>query len=262
MNERLTEIEQFLKSKGFTRATVKTYCSILKKIFTHIGTEFTHEQVEQLMTRLCPSPRTYNLWYAVINFYTKRYLNYSLIFTRSKVEKSLPTYVTRADMNAMLRTIPNLRHKLAFGMMYLSGMRIGEVCSQKTENVYLDERVIKIHGKGNKERLTFIAKQMFALLEAHIGWLKKNKIKYVFPTYRGHLHERSLQNRLERARNDAHIQKEFTCHDLRHSFAINFLDKTSDLEKLQRILGHSSIRTTQIYTQCRTVDLKQLAMTL
>ena len=81
----------------------------------------------------------------------------------------------------------------------------------------------------------------------------------MFPTYRGHIHERSIQNVLKKAVKKCGFSKKITCHKLRHSFAINLLNKGVDIRRIKELLGHGSLRATEIYLQCATLDLKALA---
>lgn len=258
----MEEIKQFLKSKGFKDKTIKTYSSIINKVITKLGREFTEEQLENLFTKLNLNPRTYNLYRAIMNFYTKKYLGYKLSFTKAKVDKSLPTFVTKEEFNDILKAIPNLKHKLGLALMYGTGLRVYEVCRLKKYNLDFNKLIIRIDkGKGGKDRQTIIHPKIVNQLE----WFAKSTNKnnpYLFQTYKGHICERSFQEVLKKAIIKSNIQKKITLHDFRHSFAINLVNMGVDIEIVRNLLGHSSLRTTQIYLQCRTINLTQLAMSL
>jgi len=258
---RINEIGKFLKSKGFKKKSIKSYCFVINKILNHFGEEFTEQQIEDLFTKLNLKPRTYNQYRTIINFYTKKYLGYELKFTKAKVDKDLPMLVTKGEFNKMLRTIPNKKHRLAFCLMYGSGLRVEEVTILKKEHFYFDNYVIKFKGKGGKDRQTIIYPTIIKHLKKYVDSLEGDN-PYIFRTYRGHISERSFQERLKRAIKDSKLAKYFTCHDLRHSFSINFLEKTRDIETLRKLLGHSSLRTTQTYLQCLQTDLKKVALSL
>lgn len=256
---KINEIGQFLKSKGFKKKSIKTYCSIIEKILKKLGEEFTGEQLENLFTTLNLKPRTYNLYRTIMNFYTKKYLNYELSFTKAKVDQSLPTYVSEEEFEKFLSVIPNIKHKIAFNLMYKSGIRVEEVCKIKKHDIYSDELIVRIEeGKGGKGRPTILSVKLIPDLNDFIKTTNP-KNPYLFQTYRGRISERSFQERLKKAIKDSGLTKHFGCHSLRHSFAINMLNKGTDLEIVRRLLGHSSLRTTQIYLQCRTIDLTSLA---
>jgi len=261
IQEKLNEINQFLKSKGFKKNSRKSYCFVLKKIFKKIGINFIDQQVEDLFTTLNLKPRTYNQYRTITNFYTKKYLGYELKFTKAKVDKDLPIFVPKETFRKVLRTIPNIKHKLGYCLMYGSGLRVEETSEVKKENFYFDNYTIRIKGKGGKVRHTIIHPKIIRHLELFTKTTNQ-KNPYLFQTYRGHISERSFQERLKKAIKDSGVNQYFTCHDLRHSFAINMLEKGIDLEKVRKMLGHSSLRTTQIYLQCQRLDLKQIALSL
>jgi len=256
------EISQFLKSKGFKQKSINSYCFVLKRIFMYLGERFTGPQVEELFTKLNLKPRTYNQYRTIVNFYTKKYLGYDLQFTKAKVDKSLPTYVSKDEFNLVLKQIPNIKHKLGLCLIYGSGLRSHELVRLKKHNIYYDKLIIFIkQGKGGKDRQTIIHSKIVDWLERFAKNTKQDN-PYLFQTYRGHISERSFQEVLKRAIKKAGLQKHFTLHDLRHSFAINLVNKGIDLEVVRQLLGHSSLRTTQIYLQCRTLNLTELALKL
>ena len=260
--ERVIEIGQFLKSKGFKHKTIDIYCSTIKKVTDAIGINFDEKELEDSFMGLDLSPRTYNLRRAIMNFYTKKYLNYLLTFTKAKVDASLPTYVSQEEFNRFLSTIPNVRHRIGFGLMYYSGLRVYEVCRVKKHDLYFDTLTMYVkEGKGGKDRQTILPKEFAMELKGYVSSMGENEF-YLFRTYRGHISERSFQERLKKAIYDAKLTKRFSCHDFRHSFAINLLNKGVDIEIVRKLLGHSCLKTTQIYLQCRTTNLTEIATRL
>ena len=193
-----------------------------------------------------------------MNFYTKKYLEYTLEFKKAKVDKSLPTYVTIHEFNKVIQSISNIKHRVGLGLMYLMGLRSYEVCRVKRHNIDFNKKIIRLKGKGGKDREVFISKYIFDKLKLFYNSIK-NKNPYLFQTYKGHICERSFQEVLKRAIKKIGLTKKFTLHSLRHSFAINLLNKNIDIEMVRKLLGHSSLKTTQIYLQCRTYDLTKLA---
>lgn len=258
----MQEIKQFLKSKGFTDRTIKTYTSILRKVFNSLGTNFTEGQIESWLTWRNLNPRSYNLYRLVINFYTKKYLGYELEFKKAKVPKSLPNYVTKEEINKVLYFTKNIKHKLGLAIIYSSGLRAYEVVRLKKHSFDFENYEINIkEGKGKKDRPTVLKISLIPAIKRYIKRLKANN-NYFFQTYRGHISERSFEEVLKRGIKKAGLSKYFTLHDLRHSFAINCLDEGVDIEDVRRMLGHSSLRTTQIYLQCKRTKLKAIAMRL
>lgn len=257
----IQEIQQFLKSKGMAARTIKTYSSILSNAFRALPYNFSSSDVESWLTTLNLQPRSYNLFRTVISFYTSKYLGYKLSFGKAKVPKHLPTYVTIDDFKRLIITVPNLKHRIAFELMYCAGLRVEETSKLKIEDIDFETSKIRVRGKGGKDRHTIIRSFLTTALKMLIKNNDKNN-PYLFQTYNGHIHPRSIQERLNKARKDARILREFTCHDLRHSFAVNMLRRGTNVEQVRRLLGHSNLRTTQIYLQCVDEDLTELVKQL
>jgi integrase len=252
-------LNQFLKSKGFTDSTIKTYDSVLERVFAKIGKKFTEKQAEDLLTELNLSPRAYNLYRSVMNFYTKNVLGYELKFTKAKVDYRLATIITEKEFYSMLKTISNFRHKLILSIMYRCGLRISEVCRLKKDDIDLEKyRLFVRQGKGKKDRITVIPKSLAYYLSIYI----KKVNDYLFPTYNGHICTRSVENILKEAVRKSGIKKKIIPHDLRKNFAINAERNGVKVTEIQKFLGHKKLTTTQGYLDCVQDDLTDVAMKL
>ena len=255
----LDKINQLLKSKGFTDDSIKSYTRCIARFTDKLGNKFEHKDIKKEFEKSEYAPRTHNNYKTIMNFFCKEYLNFEIKFSKAKVPESLPTYVSKEDMFRILVTIPNRKHKLWYGLMYGSGLRVSEVAKLKKHNVYPERFAIFVEaGKGKKDRWTLMRPRLSNVITKYIKESDENN-PYMFPTYRGHISIRSIQERLKKAIIDAKLHKKFGCHDLRHSFAINFLDKLNDIDILKELLGHKKITTTQIYSKCRTINITQLA---
>ena len=250
-------MKQFLKSKGMKEKTIRTYISIISRVTNTIGKKFTQKEFEDYLATLELKPNSYNLYRAVMNFYTERELGYKITFSKAKKNQFLPVEVNKIEFHNFLKVIPNIKHRLGFRLMYESGLRVNEVVNVKTFDLDFDKLTIRVRGKGNKDRYSIVPKDLSQELK------KFTKIKkgYIFNNQNNgkKLTTKTFQERLKKAREEAKIGKKFTCHSLRHGFAINLVNKGIDLEIVRRLLGHNSIRTTQIYLQCRTINLTKIA---
>jgi len=251
-------MQQFLKSKGLKEKSINTYISIINKITNKLGKRFTEKQLEDFMATLSLKPSTYNLYRAVMNFYTKKELGYEIKFSKAKQNKFLPTEVTREEFKQFLSTIPNIKHKIGFRLMYESGLRVDEAVNTKKYDLKLDELTLRVRGKGNKDRYTILNKTLAEQLNGFLNESDKNN-PYIFQNGGGHITVKTFQERLKKARFDSRMAKEFTCRSLRHSFAINLVNDGIDLDIVRKMMGHSSLRTTQVYLQCRTINLTKIA---
>jgi len=252
-------MKQFLESKGLMPKSVKIYLSIINKVIVKLGNSFTEKQLEDYMSTLNLQPSTYNLYRAVMNFYTKRKLGYELKFSKAKQNKFLPIEVIKEEFNKFLYTIPNIKHIVGFRLMYESGLRVNEVATLKKHDLELNKLTVRIRGKGNKDRYTILNKPLVNNIKELISKSNPNN-QYLFQDReKGHITTKTFQERLKTAREDSKLTKKFTCHSFRHSFAINLLNDGVDIDIVRKLLGHTNIRTTQIYLQCRTINLTKLA---
>ena len=129
-------------------------------------------------------------------------------------------------------------------LIYLSGLRISEALNLKWSDINHQDNSIYIYGKGSKERKVYIIKDFLELLK-NLG--KKNQ--FVFALNNKKISARSVNKFLENCHNDSIIKDKLSSHIFRHSFATTMLENNADIRHIQKLLGHSSISTTEIYTK-------------
>ena len=143
----------------------------------------------------------------------------------------------------------NYSYKTIIMLIYSAGLRIGEAVKIKIEDIDSKRKLIHIRSaKGKKDRYTLLSEMMIEKLREYY---KKYKPKsYLFEGGNGRVHiaERSIQNVFKNTLERASIRKNATVHTLRHSFATHLLESGTDLRYIQELLGHSSSKTTEIYT--------------
>ena len=140
-----------------------------------------------------------------------------------------------------------LRNVLILELLYATGMRISELCSLKIEHINLTDFIIKIYGKGSKERLIQICNQNVQKLL--YNYIAESNDDYLFINrLNNRLSEQSVRNMIKNYATQAGITMHITPHMFRHSFATLLLEEDVDIRYIQQMLGHSSITTTQIYT--------------
>lgn len=155
------------------------------------------------------------------------------------------------------------RNRAMIEMLFSCGLRVSELVTLKLSDLYLDERFIRVLGKGNKERLVPISPR--AIDELYMWFDKRNEMKikpgeedYVFLNRRGaHLTRTMVLIFIKDYARDAGIRKTISPHTLRHSFATSLLEGGADLRAIQAMLGHESIGTTEIYTHVSTKTLRE-----
>ena len=164
-------------------------------------------------------------------------------------DHKLPFVLGKQAVFRLLNTSQNTKHRALLMLVYASGLRVGEVVRLLPEDLDIERGFIRIRGaKGRKDRYTILSQTAW---EAVQTYQKEYDIyKWLFPGARKgrHLTERTAQKVLADLREKARIPKTTTPHTLRHSFATHLLEEGVDIRYIQALLGHSSPKTTQIYT--------------
>lgn len=190
--------------------------------------------------------------------------NYALMLDRPKVERSLPGVLSVEQVDELLSKIDastniGKRDAALFEMIYSCGLRISEACSLLVENVHMNEKIIIVRGKGDKERIVPFGETAKEKLESYFEIrpeLVKDKIvPEVFVNYKGEaISRKGVWKNFKELEIESGIKAKV--HTLRHSFATHLLQGGADLRSVQELLGHSDLATTQIYTH---VDDKELS---
>jgi integrase/recombinase XerC len=197
-----------------------------------------------------------------------------------KLEKRLPRFLTAAQMLDLLKAplqelavlqqsserpvaaFPFLRDVAILETIYSCGLRISELCGLSVEDIFWDEQLVRVRGKGKKERLVPIGAPA---LEAIRHYLKNLPVvgSGAMPVFladeekQTRMYPRLVQLRLKRYLEIARLDPHLTPHKLRHSYATHLLDAGADLRSVQELLGHAHLVTTQVYTHVSTERLKR-----
>ena len=182
--------------------------------------------------------------------------------TTPKREKHLPSVLQTSDI-AVLFEQPDASNALGLRdlawleMLYASGLRISELVGIDIDDVELRGRLVKVRGKGSKERIVPFGTKAEAALRA---WLRERKASAdepaIFVNYRGErITTRSVRRLFERYVRAASLRAGISPHTLRHSFATHLLNAGADLRAIQELLGHASLSTTQKYTHLNDYQL-------
>jgi len=185
-----------------------------------------------------------------------------------KKEKKLPRYFEYNELEELfnvpdLSTPIGLRDRLLLEMLYATGVRVGELVNIKVKDIDLSSRTILILGKGNKERIVTFGDYCYDALNDYLdkGYSSLNikRSDYLFLNNNGGvLTERGVRYILDKIIKQTSIQKSISPHMIRHSFATHLLNEGCDLLTVQKLLGHESIKATQIYTHVTTDRLKEV----
>jgi len=148
-------------------------------------------------------------------------------------------------------------------VLYATGLRVTELVSMRLDQLSIQQGVVRIIGKGNKERLVPLGEEALDWLSTYLkngrGQLLKSESDIVFPSKRGvAMTRQTFWHRIKIYSQIANIQSGLSPHTLRHAFATHLLNHGADLRVVQMLLGHSDLSTTQIYTHVATQRLQQL----
>ena len=149
------------------------------------------------------------------------------------------------------------KHKLMIMLLYSSGLRVSELVNLKIGDLELGQKMGWVRaGKGAKDRMFIISEKLAEKLVKYVEGRPKDD--YVFRGHRGCMTQRSLQKTIAAAARRAGIEKPVTPHVLRHTFATHMLESGVDLRRIQMLLGHSQLNTTQLYLNLSNKDLKEV----
>ena len=188
-----------------------------------------------------------------------------------KQNKTLPNFLYEDEVESILRGIKidtpaGFRNRVILELLWTTGMRISELSGLNYENLNLEQNEIRVFGKGAKERIVLIPDKTKENLINYINNVsdlifKKEKTPEspLFINYNGYrLHNQSIRKALRACLENIHFTKHVTPHVFRHSFATRMLEHGADLRIVQELLGHSSIKNTQIYTHVSIQRLKEV----
>lgn len=186
-----------------------------------------------------------------------------------KLPRALPKTLTEADVERLLdsadiRTPTGLRDRAMLETLYATGLRVSELVGLKMTAINLNDGVLRVTGKGNKDRLVPLGEEAVLwikryLEEGRAALLHKHLSDAVFVTARGDgMTRQAFWYLIKRHARTAGIERALSPHTLRHAFATHLLNHGADLRVVQMLLGHSDISTTQIYTHVARERLKQL----
>lgn len=257
-----------LKIRGFTQATIKSYTTHNKRFLEFIKKnpeDISEDDVKSYMAYLVSErnlkPASINLTLSSLRFLYENILR-KKIFTEikpPKIEKKLPTVLTKHEIKKLIDSTKNPKHKLLIEFLYSSGLRVSECVNLKINDLDLNEKMGRvISGKGKKDRNIILSNK---LIDSLNKYLKKRKIKseYIFQSFNGdHISVRMAQKIVNKAAKKAEIKRRVFCHALRSSFATHLLEAGVDIRYIQTLLGHSSISTTERYTHVSTKELKKI----
>jgi integrase/recombinase XerD len=271
--EGIAQIEKFkywLLSKRYSESTIKTYSEALKSFLTFYNQKPIGEISNDDLIR-------YNNEYILNNNLSASYQNQivnalKLFFRtvretkmdidkihRPKRAKILPNVLSKEEVKMILNAHTNLKHKTMLSLIYACGLRRSELLHLKLADIDSKRGIVIIRqSKGKKDRITPLSNKILVLLRDYYLTFKPTTWLFEGQIAGGLYSDKSLQSVLKQALKKAGITKPVSLHWLRHSFATHLLESGTDLRYIQELLGHSSSKTTEIYTHVSTKSIQQI----
>lgn len=264
-----SEFLLFMRRKRYSENTIKTYCSFLSEFQGFLDTKTlqscTLADVQKYLNFLVVvkkvAPSTQNQAVNSLKCYFENMLGWEKFTSsieRPIKEKKLPRILSEKEVLRMIQTTDNLKHKLIICLLYSSGIRKNELLSLRKEDLSFDKNIIFVRGgKGKKDRVTVLSERLKILLTLYIKEYKPN-YWLIEGSRRAKYSATSVSRVVTAAAARAQIERHITPHMLRHSFATHLLEQGLDLRYIQQLLGHSSSKTTEIYTHVSTQSLAKV----
>ncbi len=274
-------IETLLAEKGYSKHTCRAYRSDVLGFIKHLCDEgcedddFYQDQFEKKIISIDKTAIRGYLSFLVKSGKSKRTIGRKLSAIKSffdyliklnyiklnpadmvafpKLEKRIPQFLSIDDVFYLLDSIKTdtwleKRNLAMFETFYSTGMRISELEGLNMDDIDFKNQMIKVFGKGSKERIVPVGNRALEAIKQYRATLKENFIPVFINKDFKRLGSRSIRRTLEKIVNDCQLSVPVSPHTLRHSFATHMLDSGANLRGIQEILGHVSLSTTQIYT--------------
>lgn len=256
---RLVEFESHMKQKRFSQSTVGSYVHAVRLFLSwfpdealeSFGEEHIRQFNEEYILGRGYSVSYQNLAISALKLFFERIVGSRINpqeLERPLKQKKLPEVLSKEEVKLILLQISNLKHRTMIALIYSMGLRIGELINLKNDDIDTSRMMVFIRqSKGAKDRMVPLSSKILENLREY--WKYHPTETYVIEGKPGVQYSpTSVRAVFNRACKSAGIRKRATVHTLRHSYATHLLESGTDLRIIQELLGHSSSRTTEIYT--------------
>ncbi len=268
--EKVDQFRNWLRSKRYSESTIGTYVDSIQTFLRYYVTKNLNEITNDDLI-------AFNNNYILANNYSASYQNQvvnavKLFFRtitnkqlqpelvhRPKRPKLLPNVLSKEEIKQILNAHSNIKHRAMLSLIYSCGLRCSELLHLQPEHIDSKRGVLIIkQSKGRKDRIAPLSDKIISMLREY--YLAYKPKCYLFEGQKpGEPYdERSLQNVLKQSLTKVKILKPVSLHWLRHSYATHLLENGTDLRYIQEILGHSSSKTTEIYTHVSTKNIQKI----
>ena len=268
--QQLEAFKSYMNYRRYSKNTIKTYSDALQIFFKFNATENLEQLTIEHLIKFNNEHILKNNYSAsyqnqVINaiklFYRNRFNRTMEVdfIQRPRREKRLPNVLSKLEVKSILESPINLKHRAMLSIIYACGLRRSELLNLTLKDVLSDRHLLFIRqSKGKKDRMLPISDKLISMLREYYRAYKPKRWLFEGQNPGEQYSERSIQLVLNQALNKARINKPVTLHWLRHSYATHLLENGTDLRYIQELLGHSSSKTTEIYTHVSTHSIQKI----
>ena len=267
------QMKMDLKLKGYSPKTQTAYLGYMKKFVRYfgrspakMGEEEIREYLYHLITEKDLGDSSINSAYSALKFFYETTLgrdwNVAKI-PRRKTEKRLPVVLDGSEIKQLLAVTANLKHRALLMITYSAGLRVSETAHLRVSDIDSKRMQLRVaQGKGKKDRYALLSPVTLNLLRDY--WRQYRPFSWLFPgrSPERPISTRSIQKVFKDAKRKAGIKKPATVHTLRHSFATHLLEAGTDIYRVQKLMGHTTPKTTAIYIHLRRQDLLKVVSPL
>lgn len=265
-----TELRRMMRLKNYSHKTIKSYLSCLRTFVRFFERrnprDLSGEEIRTFLLHLMDveefSAASVNQTINAIRFYYVEYLKKPFAvgdIPRPRNEKKLPVVLDKEEIKCIFDAVHNLKHKALLMITCSGGLRVGEVVRLQLEDIDSKRMTIHVHkAKGRKDRYTILGKKTVEVLREYYKSYRPTRWLFEGQQSGHHLTERSAQQVFKDAVASAKIHKNVSIHSLRHSFATHLLEAGVDIRYIQELLGHRSLKTTEIYTHVSRQKLSEI----
>jgi len=264
----IVKLEEALKLRNYSYRTVcnygravAAYLDFLQRLPGSGDSKKVEEYLVNLKTVQELAPRTVNLAAAALAFFYRVVVSAESVMgriPRMKPGRSLPNVYSLEEVERIINAAENPKHRLLIIMAYGCGLRLAEIAALKPEDIRWDRGVVLIHGKGSKERQVPMDPSLAAELKEYC--VKRGGSKYLFEGRAAGVPypRRTIEKIYDNSVTAAGVCRRGGIHTLRHSCATHMLEQGISLRHIQEFLGHSSVKTTQVYTHVSSVEMGKI----
>lgn len=270
-NQALDAFESYMLAERKSAYTIKEYLFLVKHFLGFVGKDLKlvdASDIERFKKYLATEKNyskssQYLAIKAIRLLYRSRSLQPPPNLTPPKRSRKMPVYLNETEARHLIESAADSPRDLVMvSLLLYTGIRVGELCKLDVDDIDVDSGVVRIMaGKGDKDRIVIMSREMSILLESYISsrLMMASENKALFLSRRKRRFDTSSVERIVRkVASKANLSKKVTPHVLRHTFATSVLRNGGDIRFIQQILGHSSLATTQIYTHLDENVLKEM----